>query len=38
VARAVFIEQLQRQLLVALCQRAVTHHVREHDRGELALF
>src|ERR1700730_16690454 len=35
---AVFLEQLQRQLLVALRKRAVAHHVREHDRGELALF
>ena len=36
--RAVFLEQLQRQPLVALRKRAVAHHVREHDRGELALF
>ena len=36
--RAVFLEQFQRQPLVALRQRAVTHHVGEHDRGELALF
>ena len=36
--RAVFLEQLQRQPLIALRQRAVAHHVREHDRGELALF
>src|SRR3984893_3794217 len=35
---AVFIEQLHRKPLVALRQRAVAHHVREHDRGELALF
>jgi ferredoxin-NADP reductase len=33
--RVVFIEQLQRQPLVALHQRAVAHHVREHDRNEL---
>jgi hypothetical protein len=36
--RAVFLEQLQRQPLVALRQRAVAHHVREHDRGEPAVF
>ena len=35
---AVFLEQLQRQRLVALRQRAVSHHVRKHDRDELALF
>src|ERR1700720_3736159 len=35
---AVFLEQLQRQPLVALRQRAVAHHVREHDRGKLAFF
>ena len=33
-----FFEQLQRERLVALRQRAVAHHVREHDGGELALF
>ena len=35
---AVFLEQLQRQPLVALRKRAVAHDVREHDRGELAFF
>ena len=32
-----FLEQFLRELLVALGQRAVAHHVREHDGGELAL-
>ena len=30
-------EQLQRERLVALRERAVAHHVREHDGGQLAL-
>ena len=33
-----FFKQLQRERLVALGERAVAHHVREHDGGELALF
>src|SRR6266446_2936727 len=33
-----FLEQLQRKRLVPLRQRAIAHHVREHDRGQLALF
>ena len=33
-----FLSQFQRQLVVALRQRGVAHHVCEHDRGELALF
>ena len=35
---AMFLEQLLRELLVALGKRAVAHHVGEHDRGEFALF
>src|SRR5690349_1162597 len=35
---SVFFEQLQRQRLVALGQRAVADHIREHDRGQLAVF
>src|SRR5437773_10239290 len=30
-----FLQQLQRELTVALRQRAVTHHVGEHDGREL---
>ena len=33
-----FFEQLERELVVALRERAVAHHVGKHDRGELALF
>src|SRR6185503_1555164 len=33
-----FFEQLQRERLVALRQRAVAHHVRKHDGGKLAGF
>ena len=32
-----FLQQFQRKLVVALRQRAVTHHVGKHDGGELAL-
>jgi hypothetical protein len=35
---AVFLQQFLSKLIVALAQRAVTHHVGEHDRGEFALF
>src|SRR5262249_51018128 len=34
----VFLEQLKRDSLVALNERAVADHVREHDRGELSMF
>ena len=34
---AVFLEQFQRELVVALSERAVSHHVREQDGGEFAL-
>jgi hypothetical protein len=34
----VLLEQLQSECLIALSQRAVVHHVREHYRGELAEF
>ena len=33
-----FFEQLKRHSLVALHERAVADHVREHNRGELAMF
>src|SRR5947208_7892716 len=33
-----FLQQFQRGGLIALSQRTVAHHVREHDGGELALF
>jgi len=33
-----FFQQFQRERFLALRQRAIAHHVREHDRGELALF
>ena len=33
-----FFQQLYRERFVALGQRAVTDHVREHDGGKLALF
>ena len=33
----IFGDQFQRERLVALGERAVTHHVGEHDGGELAL-
>ena len=32
-----FLQQFQGKLVVALRQRAVAHHVGEHDGGELAL-
>ena len=32
-----FFEQFESESIVALCQRAVAHHVSEHDGGELAL-
>ena len=35
---AMFFEQLQGEPIVALRQRAVTHHVGEHDGGQFALF
>ena len=35
---AMVLEQLLRELLVALGERAVAHHVGEHDGGQLALF
>lgn len=35
---AMFLQQFQRQLVVALRQRTVAHHVGEHDGGQLALF
>src|SRR4029077_2437588 len=34
---AMFLQQLLGKLFVALAQRAVAHHVGEHDGGELAL-
>ena len=34
---AMFFEQLEGEPVVALRQRAVTHHVGEHDGGEFAL-
>ena len=34
---AMFLQQFLRKLFVALAQRAVAHHVGEHDGGELAL-
>ena len=33
-----FLQQLLAPAFVALRQRAVAHHVGEHDGGELALF
>ena len=33
-----FFKQLQRKPVVTLRQRAVAHHVGEHDRGQFALF
>src|SRR5882724_11037945 len=33
-----FFKQLQRKPVVTLRQRAVTHHVGEHDGGQFALF
>src|SRR2546427_11379907 len=35
---AVFLQQFQSQLVVALRQRSVPHHVSEHDGRKLALF
>src|SRR6266481_2498520 len=35
---AMFFQQFLGKLVVALAQRAVAHHVGEHDRGQLALF
>jgi len=35
---AMFFEQLEGEPVVALRQRAVTHHVGEHDGGEFTLF
>ena len=35
---SVFFEQLERELVVALCRRPVAHHVGEHDGGQFALF
>ena len=35
---AMFFKQLQRKPVVTLRQRAVAHHVGEHDGGQLALF
>jgi hypothetical protein len=35
---AVFLEQLQCKSLVALRESAVADHVREHNRGEFAMF
>jgi len=32
-----FFEQFESELIVALGQRAVAHHVREHDGGEFPL-
>ena len=32
-----FLEQLKRERFVALRERAVADHVREHNRGELAM-
>ena len=34
---AMFLQQFLGKLFVALAQRAVAHHVGEHDGGELAL-
>ena len=33
-----FLEQLERERLVAFRESAVADHVREHDRGKLAMF
>ena len=35
---AMFFEQLEGELVVALGQRAVPHHVGKHDGGQFALF
>ena len=32
-----FLEQFERQFVVALGKRAIAHHVREHDGGELSV-
>jgi hypothetical protein len=34
----VFPQQLQRERLIALSERAVSHHVGEHDGGQPAMF
>ena len=35
---AMFLQQFLGKLFVALAQRAVAHHVGEHDGGQFALF
>ncbi len=35
---AMLLQQFQRKFIIALRQRAVAHHVGEHDGGEFALF